>query len=242
MWFCIFSASWFILLIHGKYLLIDVDGNDDDVIMEPPIYQFMNQSNQPFIKGPTFQCSTSLDFPWQSPYDSCNHCECKDDCISSFCSKADCLDEEQNYKMEEQHCSLRLQNCADGLKCAKCHDACHNDVGVCYKEPVGTACQVEPAPLIKTMIPNPEPKPSDFKSGKIDYSEDLAEAEGQCEWKDLDGKCLKSSCSALHGASGNSKGEKICNCRGKRCDLTCKDCEVKAKAEGKSQWTCPCGL
>ena len=110
----------------------------------------------------------------------------------------------------------------------KCHDACHNDVGKCYKEPVGTACQVEPA--------------SDFESGVVDYSDDVVEAEGQCEWKDLDGKCLKSSCSALHGASGNSKGEKICNCRGKRCDLTCKDCEVKAKAEGKSQWTCPCGL
>ena len=67
----------------------------------------------------------------ECPWDSCNGAGCTSGCVSRACTEMACLD---NLKKEEkQLCSVKNNNCKDGLECIETDDLCKNGVGRCRK-------------------------------------------------------------------------------------------------------------
>ena len=260
-----FLGMWMIPLIHGKYLLVDVD------------------DQQPLVRGPELQCRMDVDGKTLSPWDSCNRCYCQKGCIGP-CTKINCNDMNTKIKTDGQSCDAKRNNCVDGLKCVKYWDVCpqgNTRIGRCEKDRTvePTVPDLKPPPRSKTCTPrggrcasklsitiefsfrssnngegccrgltcvlgrcvsvgwSPIGPWSDGPS-KEEHKSGVEDA--KCPWKDLDVKCIK-ECSGGFGVGANKKGEGVCQCKGDQCNEDpCKDCEAKALAKGKKEWACPC--
>ena len=116
--FIFLFALFFISLINGTYLLVEVDEvkDKDNDSMEP-------------------QCTGKSE---SSPWDICNNCTCTDDgCVSKDCTTTQLLglftSPCPGKKKPGQLCSLKLKNCVYGHACTDIFESCNNDVGKCEK-------------------------------------------------------------------------------------------------------------
>lgn len=117
--FIFLFALFFITLISGTYLLVEVEDVTDKT----------KDSEEPQCTGKSVS----------SPWDICNNCTCTDDgCVSKKCTTtrllglitAPC----PGKKKPGQLCSLKLKNCVFGQVCANIFESCNNDVGKCLDE------------------------------------------------------------------------------------------------------------
>ena len=59
---------------------------------------------------------------------------------------------------------------------------------------------------------------TDYPGSDINEGDDPSVKDEKCPWRDLDSKCLK-SCHGSIPIGVNQKGERVCQCTGKDCDI-----------------------
>ena len=105
--FSVLIGLLFINLIKANYLLVEVDG-----IENQPVKPSKQSMKKQCIKGRMV-----------SPSD-CNGCSCVDDGVCTKvmgCTKKGCPTEQRN---PGEVCTLSLNNCVDGFTCKKVKDLC----------------------------------------------------------------------------------------------------------------------
>jgi len=125
----ILFALFFINLINGTYLLVEVDDDSQMTGKKSDSQRSLdkiNDSVEPQCTGKSVA----------NPRDICNNCTCTDDgCVSKDCTstlllgyfKTKC----PGKKKPGQLCSMKLKNCVYGHVCADIFESCNNDVGEC---------------------------------------------------------------------------------------------------------------